>query len=167
MERGKKYKVYMRKYDIGHRMDKQMLSQIAGFQIDGIWHTSIEIHDREYFMGSGIEECEPGTCKRYGLMVDRVFIGETDCDPTTLREFIEDHKDSMWSPETYNLLEHNCNHFSDYMSNFLVGEGIPADILELAEKAKKNPMFLQLYSANQKGFHAMINENKGDEEDSE
>ncbi|ORD95038.1 DESI1 [Enterospora canceri] len=157
----KKYQVYLRKYDIAHAMSKEMISNIAGFKVDGVWHTSIEVHDKEYFMGVGIECVEPGQCNRYGVLVDRMLLGETECDPETLKAFIEDHKDDMWAPQTYHMLDHNCNHFTDYLAKFLTSNGIPVEILELSEKAKTNPMFVQFYKQNQKQFHSSINSARG------
>ncbi|OQS55569.1 desi1 [Ecytonucleospora hepatopenaei] len=156
----KKYTVHLRKYDVSHKMNKEILSKMVGFKVDGIWHTSIEIHETEYFMGNGIEMAVPGTVDRYGILVERTLIGETECSPETLQEFIDDHKDTMWAPETYHLLDHNCNHFTDYLSNFLVQKGIPSDILELSEKVKANPAISQIYTQNMKGFHKFINETR-------
>ena len=158
IEKTVKYKVYLRRYDIAHKMNKDMLSQIAGFKIDGIWHTAIEIHETEYFYGNGIEQCEPGTCARYGPLVERTLIGETECSPDLLKEFIEDQKVEFFSKESYHLLDHNCNHFADYLSNFLVQKGIPPFILKLSEDCKKNPIFCQFYTQNAKSIHSFVNE---------
>jgi hypothetical protein len=35
--------------------------------------------------------------------------------------------------ETYNIFKHNCNNFSNEISLFLVGKGIPKYILDLTE----------------------------------
>lgn len=160
VEKRKTYQVFMRQYDIAHRMNKEMLSKFIGFKVDGIWHTSIEVHETEYFMGNGIEVVQPGTCSRYGPMVNRILLGETECDPKILKEFIDDHKDTMWAIDTYHMLDHNCNHFSDYLANFLVQKGIPGEILELSEKAKSNPMFLQFYNQNSREIHRNINNSR-------
>lgn len=39
-----------------------------------------------------------------------------------------------FSPGTYNLFKHNCNSFTEEVSNFLVGSGIPKYILDLPEE---------------------------------
>ena len=41
-----------------------------------------------------------------------------------VQEFLEDISD-RFNAMTYNLLKNNCNNFSDEMSSFLVGAGIP------------------------------------------
>lgn len=35
------------------------------------------------------------------------------------------------SPESYNLFENNCNHFTDEVAQFLTGKGIPHEIVNL------------------------------------
>lgn len=39
-----------------------------------------------------------------------------------------------YSPGTYNLFKHNCNSFTNEVSNFLVGQDIPKYILDLPEE---------------------------------
>ena len=36
-------------------MAKQMSMPFLGKQVDGIWHTGILVHGREYFFGGGIQ----------------------------------------------------------------------------------------------------------------
>lgn len=45
---------------------------------------------------------------------------------------------SVWSfvyrPETYHLLDHNCNTFSNEVAQFLTGKGIPSHITNLPQE---------------------------------
>lgn len=41
---------------------------------------------------------------------------------------------------TYNILTHNCNNFTDAASQFLLGSGIPHDIISLPERVLATPM---------------------------
>jgi hypothetical protein len=45
---------------------------------------------------------------------------------------------------TYNILTHNCNNFTDTAAQFLLGSGIPADIISLPERVMASPMGRQL-----------------------
>lgn len=45
-----------------------------------------------------------------------------------------------YSAETYNLLSHNCNNFSNEVSQFLVGATIPEYILNLPNEVIGSPM---------------------------
>ena len=49
-------------------------------------------------------------------------------------------KKDRYRGDRYSLLDHNCNNFSDEVSRFLTGQGIPSYILELPEKVKKSPI---------------------------
>lgn len=44
----------------------------------------------------------------------------------------------------YRLLEHNCNHFSDEVAQFLCGARVPKHILEQPERALPPPLRLAL-----------------------
>merc|ERR1719444_330607 len=37
--------------------------------------------------------------------------------------------------EKYDMLTHSCNHFSDEVLNFLVGEGVPEHVLQMQKMA--------------------------------
>ncbi len=41
---------------------------------------------------------------------------------------------------TYNVLKHNCNNFSDECATFLLGNGIPKDIVNLPNEFLSTPM---------------------------
>ena len=44
-------------------------------------------------------------------------------------EFLAENRDE-WNEAKYNVMEHNCNHFTDAAADFLLGEGIPAEIIQ-------------------------------------
>lgn len=48
--------------------------------------------------------------------------------------FFYDKRLCSFRPGTYNLFKHNCNSFTEEVSNFLVGKGIPKYILDLPEE---------------------------------
>lgn len=45
-----------------------------------------------------------------------------------------------YTVETYSLLTHNCNNFSDEVAQFLVGASIPDYILNLPNEVMRSPM---------------------------
>ncbi|KAF3422484.1 hypothetical protein E2986_00502, partial [Frieseomelitta varia] len=47
-------------------------------------------------------------------------------------------------PGTYNLFKHNCNSFTNEVSNFLVGQDIPKYILDLPEEILQTPIGQQI-----------------------
>ena len=45
-----------------------------------------------------------------------------------------------FTPETYDLFTNNCNNFSNEVSTFLLGKGIPEDITNLPQEFLNTPM---------------------------
>lgn len=54
--------------------------------------------------------------------------------PAQLNFSFVTNKSCFFRPGTYNLFKHNCNSFTEEVSNFLVGNGIPKYILDLPEE---------------------------------
>lgn len=138
-----KVEVFLRVYDLSKGAAKQLSKQILGFQVDGIWHTSIEIFGNEYYFQNGLV-VQPAGTTHYGAHVERRSLGFTDCSLAALNEFFEASR-HVWTPMAYDLFENNCNHFSDHLAFFLVEKGIPEHILSLPELVKSSPMFKQLF----------------------
>jgi hypothetical protein len=45
-----------------------------------------------------------------------------------------------FTQETYHVLKHNCNNFTDECAKFLLGEGIPSDIIDLPKVFMNTPL---------------------------
>ncbi|XP_016772726.2 uncharacterized protein LOC409784 isoform X2 [Apis mellifera] len=115
-----------------------------GQHVEGIWHTAIVAYGREYFFGpSGIQSARPGgTVLGEPLKVEK--IGETYLPYSLFFEYINGLGTSTFAPGTYNLFKHNCNSFTNEVSNFLVGQDIPKYILDLPEEILKTPIGQQV-----------------------
>ncbi|MES1904729.1 MAG: Desumoylating isopeptidase 1 [Paramarteilia canceri] len=58
------FAVRLYKYDLSKGLAAQLSPFLLNTKIDAIWHTSIVVHDSEYFFdGSGIENSRPGTTR--------------------------------------------------------------------------------------------------------
>lgn len=51
-----------------------------------------------------------------------------------IRAILYDQRFRAFRPGTYHLFKYNCNTFTEEVSNFLVGKGIPKYILDLPEE---------------------------------
>jgi len=51
---------------------------------------------------------------------------------------------SHWTAQTYNLLSHNCNNFSDTVCMFLLQRGIPQEIVGLPERVFATPLGMMI-----------------------
>lgn len=121
-------------YDLTKGLASMMSRLVIGQHVEGIWHTAIVAYGREYFFGpSGIQSARPGgTVLGEPLKVEK--IGETYLPYSLFFEYINGLGTSTFAPGTYNLFKHNCNSFTNEVSNFLVGQDIPKYILDLPEE---------------------------------
>ena len=109
-----------------------MLSgDLLGTTIEAVYHTGIVVYGKEYWFGHGLQ-CAPATLTQtqFGAPMRVEKLGETEVDEETWENFMREVA-PRFTPETYNLLEHNCNNFSNEAAEFLVGRGIPQKILDL------------------------------------
>ena len=133
--------VYLRVYDLSRGMAKQMSMSFLGKQVDGIWHTGILVHGREYFFGGGIQALPTAIVESsFGIKpVQVLLLGHTSVDEATLMDYIRGIS-PRFTQATYNLFTHNCNNFSNEVSQFLLGKGIPAHIINLPNEVLSTPL---------------------------
>ena len=96
------------------------------------------VYGNEYFFGGGIQSTPAGSTP-YGRPLRVVELGVTHLP----REVFEDYLRAIatrYTAETYRLLTHNCNNFSNEVAQFLVGAGIPDYILNLPAEVMSSPM---------------------------
>ncbi|XP_070161105.1 uncharacterized protein [Polyergus mexicanus] len=148
-------------YDLTKGMATIMSSMLIGRQLDGIWHTAIVAYGREYFFGpAGINSVRPSrrwSSSRHVRYSSRMLsflfgstelgepqriekLGETYLPYTVFLEYINGLGTSTFAPGTYHLFKYNCNTFTEELSNFLVGKGIPKYILDLPEEILQTPI---------------------------
>ena len=124
------------KYDLTRGMAKSMCSTFVGNNsIEGIWHTGIMIDGIEYFYGNGIQHLEHGEfIKLQGNLFpcETFDYGETKKTKQEIEGFILKNGEK-YSIEKYNLIENNCNHFTNDFSKFLVDKEIPKEIVNQAK----------------------------------
>lgn len=133
-------KVYV--YDLSHGLAAVYSPMILGTAIDGIYHTSVVIYGKEYYIDQGIKMCpRPGTTK-YGLPKEVLDVGPTYVDEETFDAFLQDlkdHEDQKYHASAYDLFDNNCNHFTDVAMEFLVGKNLEDRILKLPQQVLATP----------------------------
>lgn len=65
------FKVEVFVYDLSQGMARQMSPALLGKQIDGIWHTGVQVYGTEYYFGGGICQC-PAEMSPYGRPVQGI-----------------------------------------------------------------------------------------------
>ncbi|CAK9206079.1 unnamed protein product [Sphagnum troendelagicum] len=133
---GVKVELYV--YDLSQGMARQLSLQFLGKAIDGVWHTGVGVYGKEYFFGGGIQSVPLGRSP-YGVPVQVIDLGYTEVPKDYFEEYLDEIR-PRFTHETYNIVHHNCNNFSDEVSQFLVGSGIPQHILHLPAEVLNSPM---------------------------
>ncbi|XP_012476328.1 uncharacterized protein LOC105792344 isoform X1 [Gossypium raimondii] len=132
------HKVTLNVYDLSQGMARQLSMTLLGKVIEGIWHTGIVVYGNEYYFGGGIQHIPAGTAP-YGRPIKAIDLGVTHV-PKDLFEMYLQEISPRYTAETYSLLTHNCNNFSNEVAQFLVGTNIPDYILQLPNEVMSSPM---------------------------
>lgn len=139
MNQTETYPVKLYIYDLSRGMARQLSHVMLGKQLDGVWHTAIVVHGKEYFFaGDGINSCPPGGTP-IGGPDSIVDLGSTEVSAELFMEYLNTLAESTFSRDNYNLFEHNCNSFSNEVAQFLTGRKIPSYITDLPSEVLSTP----------------------------
>ncbi|XP_026207846.1 desumoylating isopeptidase 1b [Anabas testudineus] len=139
MDHTDSYPVKLYIYDMSRGMARQLSPLMLGKQLDGIWHTAIVVHGKEYFyVGEGINSCSPGGTP-LGEPNSIVDLGFTEVPEEIFMEHLTSLEESTYRSDKYNLFEHNCNTFSNEVAQFLTGKKIPSYITDLPSEVLSTP----------------------------
>ncbi|KAM0898734.1 hypothetical protein ACQ4PT_021747 [Festuca glaucescens] len=132
------HKVALNVYDLSNGLARQLSTSFLGKPIEAIWHTGVVVYGKEYFFGGGIQSTAAGATQ-YGRPVRVVDLGVTHLPREVFEDYLRDIA-PRYTAETYRLMTHNCNNFSNEAAQFLVGAGIPDYILSLPNEVMSSPM---------------------------
>lgn len=80
--------VHLLVYDLSQGLAKQMSMGLLGFQLDAIYHTSIELQGREYVYDGGIISIVPGS-SHLGQPLERLHLGKTELPMDVIGDYLE------------------------------------------------------------------------------
>lgn len=121
-------------------MARSLGPALLGRPLDGVWHTAIVLHGKEYFFGGGgIEWCRPGGTVM-GSPHQVEDLGETEISEDLFQDYLRTQSEDRFRGDRYDLFRHNCNNFSNETAQFLVGRGIPQHIVDLPNEILATPM---------------------------
>ena len=66
-------------------------------------------------------------------------LGFTEISEELFMEFLKEVS-PRFTQMTYNVMKHNCNNFTDECASFLMGNGIPKDIVDLPNVFLNTPL---------------------------
>ncbi|XP_036938206.1 desumoylating isopeptidase 1-like [Acanthopagrus latus] len=139
MDQTDSYPALLYIYDLSKGMARQLSPVMLGKQLDGIWHTAIVVHGKEYFYGGeGISNCPPGGTP-LGEPDSIVHLGSTEVTAELFMDYLASLSESTYGRDKYNVFEHNCNVFSNEVAQFLTGKKIPSYITDLPSEVLSTP----------------------------
>ncbi|CAN8095205.1 unnamed protein product [Discula destructiva] len=137
--------VHLLVYDLSQGLARQMSMGLLGFQLDAVYHTSIELDGLEYVYDGSIVAIAPGT-SHLGQPLQRLHLGKTQLPEDVITQYLESLRE-IYTVQAYNLWKHNCNNFSNDFATFLLGSGIPDHILHMPDAVLQSPMGAMLMPA--------------------
>ncbi|KAI0459840.1 DUF862-domain-containing protein [Xylaria acuta] len=129
--------VHLLVYDLSGGLARQLSMGMLGFQLDAIYHTSIELEGTEYVYDGGINAIRPGS-SHLGRPLERIHLGNTELPLEVIVEYLDSLKE-IYTPQAYDLFRHNCNNFSNDFSTFMLGKGIPEHIANMPQAVLESP----------------------------
>ena len=118
-------------YDLSQGLARVYSPMLLGILIDAIYHTSVVIRNKEYYLDQGIKVNSPPGHTKYGTPIEVLEIGTTGVDDELLNDFINElknHDEMKYHAVNYNLFTNNCNHFTDVVIDFYVAKFRGQDI---------------------------------------
>mmetsp|Transcript_39094 Transcript_39094/g.129417 ORF Transcript_39094/g.129417 Transcript_39094/m.129417 type:complete len:317 (-) Transcript_39094:675-1625(-) len=105
-------------------------------------HAGVGVFGREYYFSGGVQREPLGAFTAHsGLPVHQTLeLGRTGLPREVFDEYCDEVGAARFSADAYSLLENNCNHFSNECAQFLLGVGIPQQILDLPRAVLASPM---------------------------
>ncbi|CAK9089268.1 unnamed protein product [Durusdinium trenchii] len=119
-------------YDVSRGYAKWLPGALLGQDLEGIWHTGIVAFGREYWFGGKVLASEPGKAPFAGP-IRCTELGTTLNTKEELEDWLRFDVVSRYTRESYDVLSHNCNHFSDEVAGFLI-EGC-----HIPDEARRQP----------------------------
>ncbi|GMH20413.1 hypothetical protein Nepgr_022254 [Nepenthes gracilis] len=132
------HRITLNVYDLSQGLAHQLSTAFLGKAIGGMWHTGVVVYGNEYYFGGGIQQSPAGSTP-YGTPIRVEELGVTHIPQDVFESYLEEIS-PRYTAETYSLLTHNCNNFSNEVAQFLVGTSIPDYILQLPNEVLSSPM---------------------------
>ncbi|KAK6090525.1 hypothetical protein P3W45_000622 [Vairimorpha bombi] len=98
-------KVILRVYTIGNKQAVDMINAVLKKDFKGIWHTSIEVYDKEIFFANEIIKTVPGSTI-HGIPHTTHDMGVTDVSEEEFELFLLTLQD-QFGVNSYDLLRNN------------------------------------------------------------
>lgn len=129
----RKYEVRLHKYDLAQKSVGDQLGVLLGKDLQQLWHTGIVVFDKEYYFAHDAIFDLPGLTG-FGEPTEVMVLGHTLWNQAELHDFVCSDLKPVFHRGTYDIIQNNCNDFSNRMSLYLLGKELPEDILRQSER---------------------------------
>ena len=119
-------------YEIGGGLTN-VLSKTCSKELPLIPHVGVRLGDREYFYSDRVESRPNDVMKSMlGSFPQLTFdLGSPKMTVDELETWLESPQiQKDWCADTYNVFDHNCNHFARLLSETIASEPLPPHIIE-------------------------------------
>lgn len=118
---------------------------LGGQQLSGIWHTGVVVFGKEYWYGGKVLSSCPGQTPFPPGPVRTTHLGSTLRTCEEFEDFLRFELAPRYTRERYDVLWHNCNHFSDEAAAFLIqGAHLPDEARRQPEAVLSAPLLQTL-----------------------
>jgi len=139
----KRFKVSLWLYDISDGAAARWSRLLLGQHMRGIWHSGVVVEwperSSEFWFGGSLFESQPGMTP-FGRPLETRALGHTYKLREEVWDHVRRHLASEFTKEKYDVLTHNCNHFSEKLSLFLHNEHIPNEVLHQPDMVMSKPL---------------------------
>jgi len=136
----KKYKVFLRVYDLSNGLMKKISPLVLDCSVAGVWHSSVVVYGTECYFGQkrGMFTRKPGCYNHNAVPVRIIYMGLTEIKPEVFLEYLKGIE-SRYRSIDYSLTRHNCNTFTNELCLFLLGKEIPDYIKNICQEILNTP----------------------------
>jgi len=134
--------------------------------MDAIYHTAVLVYGKEFWYGGKLYGSKPGSEEKSfgpvladdssmnlepssyaGGAIKVVKFGKTDRTRDEWMRFLRNEMTRKYTPEHYDVLSRNCNHFSDDCLRFLTGRALPDAVMKVTStiRASRTLMTMRPY----------------------
>eukprot|EP00927_Polykrikos_kofoidii_P013510 TRINITY_DN15889_c0_g1_i2.p1 TRINITY_DN15889_c0_g1~~TRINITY_DN15889_c0_g1_i2.p1 ORF type:complete len:478 (-),score=94.88 TRINITY_DN15889_c0_g1_i2:86-1519(-) len=142
-------------YDISNGVSKRFSPLLLGRSFEAIYHSGILVFGQEYWYGGNIFRSKSPVSEVFGPPLESsqtklkescyvpgihtVHLGYTLATMKEWHAHVNLNLAEIFTKENYDVLEHNCNHFSDSGVNFLTGQQIPDAVRLMPQLVMNTP----------------------------
>lgn len=125
----RKHEVLLHLYDISNGMASKASPYVLTpeTQVEGVYHSGVVAFGKEYFFSRDTVFDEAGGTA-FGKPKKVLRLGHTLWRQSELHKHIVDVLKPRFHRDTYDVIDCNCNHFSDAVSLYLVGKHLPEEV---------------------------------------